>query len=296
MILACSAEKSAQPPESDPAPQKAQPEPIKAEQEIEDLGPDVMFFDTSAAAIEELLKSKPQIIGFGEYHKLQSSAPVHSALRRFADEIFDVLGPHSRDLVLETWSVDPKCGKQGSAAKAAVEKTIERPPETQNEMQTLVKKTETYGMRGHVLHFSCEDYKALLKKQELDSSLLLELVTQKLAEAAITAFSTKTSNKTNKDKLVLIYGGATHNDRSPYAGLEVWSYVAELEKKTNANFMEVDLYVPEFVKDDPLLKQEAWYPLLTRARNDRVILVRRDSTSYILIMRQALGAESKTPP
>ena len=51
--------------------------------------------------------------------------------------------------------------------------------------------------------------------------------------------------------------------------------------------MEVDLYVPELIEGDTVLSNEAWYPLLKEAREDEVILIRRDLRSYILILRKA---------
>ena len=115
----------------------------------------------------------------------------------------------------------------------------------------------------------------------LNAEKLLEIVSRKLGEDALTAWTRKKS-----DKMVLIYGGATHNNLSPYPGLESWSYAQELAKKSKARFVEVDLYVPELVQDDTLLSQEAWFPLLKEARRDQVILIRRDETSYIILMRK----------
>ena len=98
------------------------------------------------------------------------------------------------------------------------------------------------------------------------------------------------------DKMVLVYGGATHNDLFPYQGIEHWSYGPAIAKATNDAYLEIDLYVPEFVENDAVLQKEAWYPLLKEARTDQVILVRRDPASFILILRKNLagshGADS----
>jgi hypothetical protein len=279
----------------------------------EDLGygEDVRLFDSPAEAMKPILALKPKIIGFGEYHKLANSAPVQSALRRFADEILDVVGPQTAHLVLETWSVDPKCGSQGKAVTKKVEETIQRPKETENEMQILMRKAQEHSIRGHVLQFSCEEYSALLTKgpqakpspgknlkkkkpavasKSLDTEKLLETVSKKLGEQALLA-----TKATKTDKMILLYGGATHNNLFPYPGLEAWSYAQELAAQTGESFMEVDLYVPEFVEGDTLLSQEAWYPLLKEARKGQVILIRRDATSYIMIMRKEYAELSAVP-
>lgn len=248
-------------------------------------GDDARLFDSAAAAVAEILEDKPRIIGFGEFHKLSSSAPVRSALRRFADEIFDVVGPGSAHLVLETWRIDPSCGKQAQEVTRKVEKAIERPKETENEMQILMRKAQAFGTAGHVLQFSCKEYGALLKDDGLDTEALLTSVSAKLGDSATRALA-----ETPADKMVAIYGGATHNDLFPYAGLEAWSYAPALAEAV-AGYVEIDLYVPELVEGDALLAQEAWYPLLAQAREDKVILIRRDPRSYILIMRKAVAED-----
>ena len=264
---------------------------IAAELEAGDLGygPDAKLFDSPAQAIQSIMTSRPEILGFGEYHKLASSAKVQSALHRFANEMLDFIGPHTEHLVLETWSVDPSCGAKGKAVTKKVEETIQRPKEVEGEMQTLMRKSQEYGIRGHVLSFSCKEYSELLNKSKedpggkgaLNAERLLETVSAKLGEAALLAWKAKKS-----DKMVVVYGGATHNNLSPYPGLESWSYAQELKAASSARFVEVDLYVPELVAGDKLLSQEAWYPLLKEARRDQVILIRRDSSSYILILRK----------
>ncbi len=252
-------------------------------------GDDVKLFDSPAAAMRSIMSVKPQIIGFGEYHKLATSPNVQSALRRFADEMLDVVGPQTAHLVLETWRVDPSCGAKGKAVTKKVGEAIQRPKEVENEMQTLMRKSQERGIRGHVLKFSCEEYSGLLNKDKsapggagaLNAEKLLETVSRKLGEVGLLAWKANRS-----DKMVLLYGGATHNNLTPYPGLEAWSYAQELAEQTKARFVEVDLYVPELVQGDKLLQQEAWYPLLKEARKDQVILIRRDPTSYIVVMRK----------
>ncbi len=255
-------------------------------------GEDARLFPSSAAAIKALLSEQPlskqpRVIGFGEYHKLVGSAPVHSALRRFADDTFDVLAKNTSHLVLETWQVDPACGDKGAEVRKQVERTIERAPETESEMQTLLQKMQQAKVAPRVLHFSCIEYHNLVKGGQLDTEQLLTLVNEKLREETLSALS-----KSPPGKMVVVYGGATHNNLFPYAGLEHWSYATQLSKATDGAYLEIDLYVPELVQGDALLSQEAWYPLLEEARETEVILVRRDAASYILILRKGYGPSS----
>ncbi len=288
-----SSEISKSEPESEP---KAEPE-ASTETTGGDLGygNDARLFATPAeaiaAALDEFPNSvKPRVIGFGEYHKLTSSAAVHSALRRFADDMFDSLASKSAHLILETWQVDPSCGKQAQEVRKQVEKTIERPPETESEMTTLLRKMQKANVAPHILQFSCDEYKTLLDDEGLNTENLLTLISRKLEEQTRKALALGPENK-----LVLVYGGATHNNLFPYADLDKWSFAKALVDATNHAYIEIDLYVPELVAGDPLLSQEAWYPLLAEARNDQVILVRRDPASYILILRKGYETKEASP-
>ncbi len=248
-------------------------------------GDDARLFASASLAIAHIVKSHPQgvprVLGFGEFHKLKSSAPVRSALRQFAGGMIDLIGPATSDLVLESWTVDPNCGRTADVVKKQVEKTIERPPETENEMAMLVRKVKALGIQGHALEFQCDEYKRLLVNGKLDHAKVLTAVSAKLGTS-----TKRLLDSTDKSKMIVIYGGATHNNISPYEGLEHWSYAPEIAKVTNNGFIEIDLYVPEFVAGDELLKTEAWYPLLKESRKDQVILIRRESHSYILLLRK----------
>ncbi len=285
---------------SNAAPDRPEPpppaEPTKVTGGDLGYGDDARLFDSAGAALEQVLSEIPQseqprVIGFGEYHKLTSSADVQSALKRFADSTFDSLAERSAHLVLETWQVDPSCGATSKEVVRQVEKTIERPPETESELATLLRKARESGTQPHALQFKCDEYKKLLGVQGLDNEALLTTIRTKLEETALKAL-----NAGPVDKMVLVYGGATHNNLFPYKGLEHWSFAESLAKATNNRYLEIDLYVPEFVKDDALLSHEAWYPLLSEARTDQVILIRRDPSSYIVVLRKGFGAKNALAP
>lgn len=246
-------------------------------------GDDARLFDSAAAALVEILKTKPRVLGLGEFHNLESSAAVRSALSRFNDELLDVIAPQTSHLVLETWSVDPTCGKQAAQVTRSIASVIERPKNTENEMLRLMRKAKAFGISGHVLQFDCDEYTTLLGKEGLDVEALLTMVSAKLGESAARA-----AKESTPGTLIVVYGGATHNNLSPYKGLESWSYAPALAQLIDG-FVEIDLYVPELVADDPVLTQEAWYPLLAQARSDKVILIRREPGSYILLLRKGLA-------
>jgi hypothetical protein len=80
---------------------------------------------------------------------------------------------------------------------------------------------------------------------------------------------------------VVVYGGSLHNDRQPLRG---WRPTARRAgRRAGDGYVELDLYVPELVESDELLKTEPWFPLLARATG-KVVLVERSPRSYILLL------------
>ena len=66
--------------------------------------------------------------------------------------------------------------------------------------------------------------------------------------------------------LVLVYGGALHNDLAPDPELAKYSFGPAIDALTHGDYREVDLFVPELVDTYPALRAERWYPVWRRAR------------------------------
>jgi hypothetical protein len=255
------------------------------------LLPEHREFQSLAEAMKEIVRSNPKVIGFGEFHQLEGSAAVKSALGRFTDAIFPELAPTTAHLILETWSVDPNCGKPAAKVEKTVRKDIERPKSTETELERLLKQAVQNKVGAHPLEFSCEEYKGLLDETGVNYERLLSAITNKLGEQARFGFERVAKN----DKRVLLYGGSTHNDLYPAPGLEGWSYASGIATKSGQRYVEVDLYVPEYVEGNEVLSKEAWYPLLKRAHTDKVLLIERGPSSYIVILRKGLTQKPESP-
>src|SRR5687768_254399 len=68
-------------------------------------------YPTLAAALAATIPQGARVIGFGELHARTDRAAVRSALAAFT-EALPALADRISDLVIETWIVDPKCGKR----------------------------------------------------------------------------------------------------------------------------------------------------------------------------------------
>jgi hypothetical protein len=242
--------------------------------------PTLRTFDSPAEALRAALAGGARVIAFGEYHEIEGAAPgIHSAIARFAEELLEVVQDDASDLVVETWVTEGNCGKQEKQVVREVEETTKRPEATESEIVKLIKRAKANGVQPHILQLSCKDYQALLDdKNEIDYVRLLATVTDLLRKKIIERLKAGDKNKT-----ILVYGGALHNDVYPRAELKAFTFAPQIAKATKGRYREIDLYVPEYIEHDKNITAEAWYPSLLKADADKTALVRRGASSYIIV-------------
>lgn len=239
---------------------------------------------SAPAALTRLLgQVKPRVLGVGEVHLVAGGPPVRSALSRFTDDMFAGLGGRASDLVVETWIADGSCGKAEKQVNADVRATTERPPETESEIGRLLRRARELGIRPHVMTMPCRAYQEIRSKSgEVDYDRLLQLIGRELHRNVRAVLDARS------DATVVVYGGSLHNDRVPDPGVAAYSYGAPLAAELGEGYVELDLYVPELVENDQLLKSEPWFPLLARAAGGDVVLVERAAGSYILLLQRGV--------
>ena len=328
------------------AANRAAPSPAPAATTLE-----LSQHSTPADALQAVLsraekETGVRVVAFGEYHQTNATAkkgaPV-SSLRRFSGELFGVLSPRASDIVLETWITDGNCGKQETTAVAKVEKTTERPQNTENELVTLVKQAKSAGVQPHILKLSCDDYKGILADDgQVDFEKLLGLLTSLLhkkisaiatarsrpappaatapaATATAATATAATAATPPKDggspataaspepaattspastapagsaanRLILVYGGGLHNDLQPRAELAAFTFGPKVLDEFQGRYLEVDLYVPEYVERDPSMVKEPWFTLYKkRFRPGQTTVIRRQQGSYIIVFPRRRG-------
>lgn len=280
----------------DPPPRKP-PASAPAAQVPAPLPPHKVYPSASAAITALLQRTRPTVIGFGELHQKTGSAPVRSAISRFSRSMLEALTrqqPYkASDLVVETWVAAGACGKQEQRVARKVQQTTERPAETESEVVRLLKRAKARGVQPHILRVGCQEYEQLLDVQrggKLDHEQLLHLITRHLRDRTLRVLRARQQQHSAKGgpaPLVVVYGGALHNDLFPMQELEMFSYAQQIKQATGDRYVELDLYVPEYVEADELLGKQAWFPLLkSHVRPDQVLLVERGSRSFILVLRR----------
>ena len=249
-------------------------------------------FVSPADAMKAFLGEATGVVAFGELHQTVKTAGVRSSLARFTDEILPALAPRAAHLIVETWVSRGSCGETEKQVTKDVARTTERPAETENEIVRLLRRAKELGVAPHVLDVDCHEYQSLVTTGGgVDYDRLLTLTGQHLGRAIQQALALP---RPADRPLVVVYGGALHNDLAPSTELAKYSFGPAIDALTHGDYREVDLFVPEFVDSYPALRAERWYaawrPVRTRAGTT---LIRRRPRSAVVLFDAGAAHRTK---
>jgi hypothetical protein len=257
--------------------------------------PTVEHFPTAAAALEEILRVPARVIAVGEYHQTTATAGIRSSVSRFADEMLPVLSRVATDFVVETWVSTGSCGATETKVTHDVEVTTERPPETENEIVTLLKRAKGAGLSPHVLTMSCKDYRYVTDKSgETDFSKMLKLTSNRIQDEVLHWLNAPPAQVGRANRTIAVYGGALHNDLYPSREDKAYAFGRSLFAKANGEYLEIDLFVPEYIADDRRLAAEPWFGLFREAsKAGDALLIRRSARSFVILFPPAGASEKR---
>jgi hypothetical protein len=242
-----------------------------------------------SSALAAIIPADARVLGFGELHARVDRAHVRSALSHFTDAL-PSFGDKVSDLIVETFVVDPNCGKTAQKATQKMETDVKRPVETKSEITLLADAARAAKIQPHAMTLTCADYKTLVPKNEVDPLAMLTITTRELKRIATSAVLHRDKDP-NHRPWIAVYGGALHNDRFPEAAVKDWSYAAAIDEVTHDHFIEIDLIVPELAAPDPQSQKQPWFPLVEHA-DDRIHVFERNQRSFVVI----LAKSPPTPP
>lgn len=269
---------------------------------IEVIGPppELTDYDSVPKALDAILQraekdagQKPRVVAFGEYHQLKGKTHIPSALKRFTTELWASVQPLSSDLVLETFIPEGNCGKEEKKVVKDVATTTKRPEATESELVTLIKQAKAQGVQPHILQVSCKEYQSVLdEKGQVDYVKMLKLIND-LLQKRISEVRTR-RKKASVDKVVMAYGGALHNDLYPMAELAEYTFGQALDHEFPGEYLEIDLYVPEYIAADKQVLSQPWYPAYKKMQKPgKVVVVRRGPASFVLLFAPMPAAPKK---
>ncbi len=235
-------------------------------------------YASGAAAFRAVLAEHPRVLGVGEAHAL-TDARVPSATLRFTREMLPLLVGVASDLVVEVMLPNPACRKATETVRDAQRVVTKHQAKTdQDEFVALAEAAGRLGITPHPLRPSCDDLARIAAAGPNAVLTSLSIVTRLLTE------TTEQLLARGDGRAIVVYGGALHNDAAPDAAVAAWSYGPALEKATAGKYVELDLIVPEFVKDTPAWRALPWFDAFRRAPHpDKVTLYRPTRASFALV-------------
>ncbi len=267
---------TAQPMPSASAPVSASPEAAEP-RPCGGLG--CLAFATPQAAFEYVLRGQPRVLAIGEAHAQEGTTGIRSSTRRFAEQLLPLLSGKSKHIVIELLLANCTKKTVESVAKTQAPVTEHQAKGNQNEFLTLGKYAQRLGIEPQALAPDCKEYDSAAAAAD-GVARLLSLVareTQRAVEALL-------AKPEASNELILTYGGALHNDLYPRPGQEGWSFGPQLAAASQGRYFELDLIVPEFVKDTEVWRAQPWFAAFDREHlTNETLLFRPAPSAFALI-------------
>jgi hypothetical protein len=240
-----------------------------------------LAFRSPEAALEHVLASRPRVLAVGEAHAQKGTEAIASTAQRFALRFLPRLAGRASDLVIELLVANGRCGKNEQRVAAAEKPVTESQVATnQNEFVALGHAAQALGIRPHALTLNCEAAAKIAAAGGEAVARLLEAV----ASATQSELERLLDAQPHADQLLLAYGGALHNDLRPRPGRETWSYGPALSTRTAGAYAELDLIVPEYVRDSKSWRAFPWYAAFAAApSSENTRLYSASQGSFVLI-------------
>jgi hypothetical protein len=249
-----------------------------------------LAFETPEAAFDHVLRRSPRVLAIGEAHA-QKGASVESGAKRFTERLLPRLSGKASDLVIEVWVATGKCGKvEQKVARQQAPVTENQASTNQDEFLAMGHRAKALGIEPHALVPSCDEYAQIAGAGAADVDRMLRMIAERTARD-VSALLDRRAARTPagaRGPMIVAYGGALHNDRVPRTGREHWAFGPALHAKTAGAYVELDLIVPEFVKDSDSWRAFAWFDAYRRSTNARgAVLYETSENAFTLIFPRA---------
>jgi hypothetical protein len=178
----------------------------------------------------------------------------------------------------------------GCAAKVREAKKAEEPvttrhaAEDQSEYVAMGEAARKLGIVPDLIRPSCADLDAIDNADDpIDASLrTIERLTREKVGALL---DRDARTPGDEGKMVVTYGGAIHNDREPPAERRAWSFGPALDRSTGGRYVEVDIYVPEFMDGSDPWKSLPFYAAYDKTKlGVKTTMFRIRERSYVIVL------------
>jgi hypothetical protein len=244
-------------------------------------------YDSFSAAFEAALAAAdlPRIVAVGEAHR-PKGATVPSSAQRFTDEILPSLRGRASDLLVELLAPQKGCERTTADVKQKQSVvTSKQAPTDQDEYRTMGDRARALGVVPDLLWLTCQDLAEVSDAGEAAIDVSLRTI-QRLTRAKVQKLVDRDlASPTDKNKFVVTYGGAIHNDPEPTPERAAWSFGPALDAYVGGKYVAVDVFVPEFIRDDASWKSQDWYVHYDKTKlGGKTTLFRTGARSFVIVL------------
>ena len=245
------------------------------------------LFDTPAAAFRVILDTKPLIVAMGEAHAQKGTEAIPSSAKRFTTDLLPLLEGRSSDLLVEIMAPPKGCKATTEQVRTKQKVVTEKQADTnQSEYVIMGNEAKARHIVPDLLRPTCADLEAI-DKAGPDAVVASLTAITRLTKAQVEGLLDR-NTKAGAEKIVATYGGAIHNDIAPPPERAAWSFGPDLSARVGGRYVEVDMFVPEFIQDTESWRKLEWYPHFDRTRHpDKTTLFNPRPGSYVLIFPKA---------
>lgn len=235
-------------------------------------------FDTPEAAFARVLRSDPRVLAIGESHAPRGMESVESATARFSRLLLPKLKGRTRSLIVELMLPDPNCKTEAETVRKEQRVVTEaQSKESQNEFVAMGHLARALGIVPYPLRPNCDELAEITNAGDDMVVHMLETIATLSARAAKDLLA-------RGEQMVVLYGGALHNDLEPPPEHLSWSFGPELSAATGGRYVSLDLIVPEFIRDTEVWRALPWYSHFDPgARPDETTLLELGPDSFVLV-------------
>lgn len=246
---------------------------------------DCRLFDAPEDAFAFILAERPRVLGIGEAHAQKGMEGVDSATKRFTERFVPLLRGRASDLLVELMLPPTGCAKAEKEVRTQQKEVTKQQASTnQNEYVVLGEAARRFGVVPDALRPTCADLDAAAKAGDQAVPVMLETIARLSRAKASELLARNEKSALDKDKMVVLYGGALHNDLTPKPGREAWSFGPDLARATGGRYVELDVFVPESIQDTDAWRAFPWYSRYDReAHGGSTVLFRTGPSTFAMI-------------
>lgn len=240
-------------------------------------------FESAEEALRVVLAEKPLVLGIGEAHAQKGMEGIDSAAKRFTERFLPLLKGGASDLVVELMLPPKGCKPaEKQVREKQKEVTQHQAQSNQSEYVTMGDAARKLGIIPDALRPSCDDLDRAAQAGDGAIAVMLENIARLAGEKAKELLARNA--KLGAEKMVILYGGALHNDASPKAERAAWSFGPEMARATKDRYVELDVFVPESIQDTESWKAMAWVPHYDKAAHaGSTVLFKTGPRSWVLV-------------